>query len=171
VEEVHELLHLDVRPQLTALDGPLHQHVDQSAKWPDHAIQEALVELGVVHRLGQHARRDREQAGAGKPFALEIHKSPEVAGKAARVGRVAARRHHRHAGDDQIVLRLPAPVDRRLADPRRGRDSLDRRGGDAVLGDHLQRRGEDRLIGVLAARPATTAGRRLLGAGPVVLPL
>lgn len=99
-------------------------------------------------------------------LALEVRERLEVAVEAAGIRPVAARRHHRHRSHDQLGLRPPAPVDRCLADPRLGRDALDRRACQPVGPNHLPRCGEDDPVRLLAARPATAPSTMAAAAKP-----
>ena len=76
--------------------------------------------------------------------------------------------------EGECLLRRPAPVDRRLADPGPGRHGLEPEPGEAVLDEQVARRVEDRPVDPVAA--GTTAwgggglGHPTDSTGPVVSP-
>src|SRR6185503_147567 len=66
---------------------------------------------------------------------------------------------------DEVRLGGPAAVDRRLAHAGAPRDLLHRELLEALLGQQLERRDDDRLVGALGPRPPGRAARGLgLGA-------
>jgi hypothetical protein len=82
---------------------------------------------------------------------------------AAPLGQRGLQRRERR--DEQVLLAGPAPVERRLAYPRAGRDVLAAHPVDSALTDRLQRGVEDGLFGPLAAGPPRTPGGVLGGGG------
>ena len=104
----------------------------------------------------------RQHVGAAtRPERLDerVHVGEQVLAHAALVRHRSVVAITRERVEDQGFLRVPATVDGRLADAGALGEEVHRQPGHADLRQQLERRREDRLVGIGAARPAPLGGR------------
>jgi hypothetical protein len=116
-------------------------------------------ELGVIDRGSDHGRRDATEIALREEGRNGIKVGDEVLLQVPRVwlrdrdGGGSSER-----GAHQLRLRRPPPVDRVLAGMSSRRDAGGAEPADPALGEDLERRDEDRLVGLGAAR-SSRSGR------------
>ena len=94
----------------------------------------------------------RHQTGGGCQVGDDrSYDGSQIAPRGSRIGRGdRSRASAQHGLDEQVLPGHPPPVDRRLVDARAPRHPGNCRGGDAVFGQFVERRGQHGLTDMLS---------------------
>ena len=160
----HGDLDIDVGPNLPGLDAAAQHGPDHVPPWLDQRLRVPRHQPRVLLPLAEQQRVLPGPPRVGRVLRHHGDEGDQViaGGPAAGVGQRALQRAQR--GQEEVLLVVPAPVDRGLADAGPGGDLLDAQAVGALLSEQLQGGLDDRLLGALAARAAGSAPR----GGPVI---
>ena len=135
----------------------LEEVEDRLPARPHDAIDPERGELGVALELAEKARQQRPDPRVGELARLVLEVLEQELVRVALAVGVELRAELAQRVGDQLLLRVPPPVDRVLADSGAGRDGVHRRRLEAPLAEQRQRRLDDRATSCFPARPTARA--------------
>jgi hypothetical protein len=153
-------------PHLAARLGGGHRRADRPQHHRDHVLVPDLGQFRKVARLADHHLGHRAQPAlghhlgdAGEGQADQVAERQRALGDEAGDGRQVGDDRLAHHRPEQVLLGLEIEIERALRDPGPGGDVVQPRGREALLGEHLQRRGDDLAgPGFTASSPLGLAG-------------
>ncbi len=151
-EQLGRDVDIRVRPQIAALDAPLHDARHFIAAGLHDRRPERVAEPGIGRDLGEERSRDGPERRVADRAERVVRTARQLRARVTRVDdRDVGRREFGEQLACQGLLGRPAPVDRRLPDPRPCRDVLEAEAREAVLNELGAGCVEDRPVRLLAA--------------------
>ena len=154
-EQLRGDLEVGVRAQVAASDPPLHHACDLGTAGLHDRRPERVAETRIGRDLGEERPHDRPERRVADRAERVVRAARQLRARVTRVddGDVGRREFGEQLAC-QGLLGRPAPVDRRLSDPRPCRDVLEAEAREALLDELGAGRVEDRPMRLLAARAA-----------------